>query len=468
MIDLATHAGRSYAVLGLARSGLAAATALLRGGAAVIAWDDDQNKRADAKALGVPIGDLLGADWDAIEALVMSPGIPHTHPSPHPAAAFARKRGKKLICDIELLAQAQRESFYIGVTGTNGKSTTTALVAHLLKLAGRRVAVGGNIGAPVLALEPAGAEGIYVLEMSSYQLELVHDLVFDVAVLLNVSPDHLDRHGGMTGYVAAKARIFAGDKKQQTAVIGVDDEICRALHADLVRRAKHKVIAISSGSRLARGVFAQDGLLFDALEGDAAHVADLRAIATLPGRHNGQNAAAAYATARTLGVAAETAARALASFPGLAHRQELVARIGRVVFVNDSKATNADAAARALDCYRKIFWIAGGVPKEGGIGALAPWFDRIARAYLIGEAAPEFAATLGARAPHVMSRTLEAALAAAAADAAQAGGEAVVLLSPACASFDQFANFEARGDAFRRLALALPGAVRIAAQGGRA
>lgn len=468
MIDLSSHAGRRFAVLGLARSGLAAAAALLRGGAEVIAWDDDPQKRDDATAAGVPVGDLLRADWGRIDALVMSPGIPHTYPQPHPVAARARERGKKLICDIELLAQAQRESFYIGITGTNGKSTTTALVAHLLNVAGRRVAVGGNIGTPVLALEPAGAEGIYVLEMSSYQLELVHDLVFDVAVLLNVSPDHLDRHGGMDGYIAAKTRIFTGRKPNQTAVIGVDDDTCRAIHADLVRRADRDVIAISAVSRVARGVFAQDGGLFDALHGDATPVADLRSIATLPGRHNGQNAAAAYAVVRKVGVTAEIASRGLASFPGLAHRQELVARIGRVTFINDSKATNADAAARALDCYQNIHWIAGGVPKAGGITALAPWFDRIARAYLIGEAAAGFAATLGARVPHAMSGTLDAALAAAAADAACTGGDAVVLLSPACASFDQFANFEARGDAFRRMVLALPGAAPIVMHGGRA
>jgi UDP-N-acetylmuramoylalanine--D-glutamate ligase len=465
MIDLAPFAGRSFAVLGLARSGLAAAKALLRAGAAVIAWDDDARRREDAG--GVPIGDLLAADWSRIEALVISPGIPHTHPAPHPVAARAREHGKRLICDIELLAQAERESIYIGITGTNGKSTTTALVGHLLQAAGRRAVVGGNIGAPVLDLEPAGAEGIYVLEMSSYQLELVHDLAFDVAVLLNVSPDHLDRHGGMAGYVAAKRRIFAGQTKTQNAVVGVDDEHCRAIHADLVRRAAADVVAISAASRVERGVFAQDGALFDALDGGATQVADLHAIATLPGRHNGQNAAAAYAVARAVGVDAAAAARGLASFPGLAHRQELVARIGRVLFVNDSKATNAAAAARALDSHRNIFWIAGGVAKEGGIRALAPWFDRIARAYLIGEAAVDFAATLGA-VPHALCRTLDAAVLAAAADAARTETEAVVLLSPACASFDQFANFEARGDAFRRLALGLPGAAPVAASGGRA
>ena len=457
MIDLAAQKGGRFAVLGLGRSGMAAATALVRAGATVAAWDDDARKRAAATAAGVPIADLAAADLAGFAALVISPGIPHTHPQPHPIAQRARAARCDIIGDIELLARNQRESTYIGITGTNGKSTTTALIGHVLRGAGRRVEVGGNIGTPALALAPLAHDGTYVLEMSSYQLEITFTVTFDVAVLLNITPDHLDRHGGMDGYIAAKTLIFRGQKAPQVAVIGVDDEpsrtICAALEADPARR----VIPISTTRRLERGVFAFEGMLYDASDGGPRIVADLTRVQTLPGAHNWQNAAAAFATARAVGVPAETAARAMTSFPGLAHRQELIARIGQVAFVNDSKATNADAAAKALGSYEHIYWIAGGKPKEGGIAPLAPWFGRIRHAYLIGEAAAAFADTLAGRVPATQAGSLAAAVAAAAADAAHEGGPAVVLLSPACASFDQFEDFEARGEAFRRLVLALTG-----------
>jgi len=340
---------------------------------------------------------------------------------------------------------------YAGITGTNGKSTTTALVGHILKAAGIRVAIGGNLGIAALLLEALGADGVYVLEMSSYQLELTKSLAFDVAVLLNITPDHLDRHGGMDGYVAAKERIFAGQNARRAAIIGVDDAICRGIAAKLAA-AGHKVIPISAETAALGGVYIADGQLVDDIDRAQRRVLDLAQAERLPGRHNWQNAAAAFAAARALGVDAHDAVQGIKSFPGLAHRQELIATIDGVRYINDSKATNADATAKALACYDDICWIAGGVAKEGGIASLAPYFPRIRHAFLIGEAAPAFAVTLAGKVPSTRSGDLATALRQAH-DAARQGG--TVLLSPACASFDQFTDFEARGDAFRRLVDAL-------------
>ncbi len=467
MIPLADIKGRKIAVMGLGKSGLATAEALRAGGAEVWAWDDSESGRAGARARGLEPVDLTKCRWSEVASLVLSPGIPHTYPKPHPAAVLAKTHGVEIIGDIELLARSERRARYVGITGTNGKSTTTALIGHILARTGQRVAVGGNIGTPVLALDPIG-DGLYVLEMSSYQLELTPSLTFDVAVLLNITPDHLDRHGGMDGYVVAKRLIFRGQTKSQTAIIGVDDDHCRQIHDDLAAAGAQTVIAISAARRVERGVYVEGGVLYDAIDGAARRVADLNPIPTLPGAHNWQNAAAAYAACRAIGLGAAAITQALATYPGLPHRQELVAVVDGVPFINDSKATNADAVAKALVCYDTIYWIAGGKPKEGGIAALTPFFPRIRRAYLIGEAAEDFARTLG-RAPHEMCGTLATAVAAAHRDTS--GGKAagaVVLLSPACASFDQFKSFEARGDAFRSLVLALPGARKPAPQGGRA
>ena len=459
MIEVFPFDGLPVAVLGLGKSGLVAARALERGGAEVWAWDDDEEKRLAAEEKGVPIVDLRTADLSELTSLVLSPGIPHTHPEPHPVVARARAAGLEIIGDIELLARTQREPAYVGITGTNGKSTTTALIGHVLEVTGRDVAVGGNLGTPALALEALGAGGIYVLEMSSYQLELTHSLTFDVAVLLNVTPDHLDRHGGMVGYVAAKRLIFHRQTKPRAAIIGVDDEICRGIHRELARAGDQVVIPVSAEGPVAGGVYAADGWLVDDIDGAAAPVVELARLVRLPGRHNWQNAAAAYAASRHVGVPPHAIAASLQTFPGLAHRQELVATIGGIRYVNDSKATNADAAERALECYDDIYWIAGGLPKAGGIASLERFFPRIRRAFLIGQAAEEFAATLDGKVAYEMSGELGAALAGAHALAQrEARNGAVVLLSPACASFDQFANFEERGAAFRRLVAALPGA----------
>jgi UDP-N-acetylmuramoylalanine--D-glutamate ligase len=464
MIPVPAFRDRPVAVLGLGKSGLVAAQALAAGGARVVAWDDAPASRDAAAAAGVPVLDLRTADLSGVAALVISPGIPHTFPAPHPVAARARDAGIEIIGDVELLIRTQPEAAYVGITGTNGKSTTTSLLAHVLAAAGQRIAVGGNLGTPALALDPLGRGGTYVIEMSSYQLELTPSASFDVAALLNITPDHLDRHGGMDGYVAAKRRIFRGQRAPQAAIVGVDDAICRDIRADLVRRGEMAVIPISAEAPVAGGVYAADGWLVDDLDRQAAPVVALDALPRLPGVHNWQNAAASYAAARRCGVPAGTAVAALKSFPGLAHRQELVAMIGGVHYVNDSKATNADAAAKALACYDDIYWIAGGLAKEGGIASLAPFFPRIRHAYLIGRAADAFATTLDGKVPLTMSGDLAAAVAAAHAAAQEAarrgsgGGRAgpVVLLSPACASFDQFPNFEVRGSEFRRLVEALP------------
>jgi UDP-N-acetylmuramoylalanine--D-glutamate ligase len=444
-------AGRRVGVLGLARSGRAAVRSLAAGGAEVLAWDDNPAAR-DAVVGEFPLSDLAGIDWRGVAALVLSPGIPHSFPEPHPAVAQARDAGVDIIGDIELLGRAQPDAVYIGITGTNGKSTTTALIGHILATAGRRVQVGGNLGTAALTLAPLGADGAYVLECSSFQLELIASLAFRVAVLLNITPDHLDRHGDMEGYIAAKRRIFAGQGASGTAIVGIDDPICRGI-AEELRARPARVLPISIVDAAPGGISAQSGWLVDATGPRAVRVLKLAEAERLPGSHNWQNAAAAYAAARAIGIAGEVAAAAIRSFPGLAHRQELVATLDGVRYINDSKATNADATEKALACYEAIYWIAGGLPKAGGISSLTGYFDRVKHAYLIGAAAEEFAATLSDSVPYTHSGDLATALRQAS-EAARRDGVpgAVVLLSPACASYDQFPNFEVRGDTFRDMA----------------
>jgi UDP-N-acetylmuramoylalanine--D-glutamate ligase len=458
VIDVFPFSGIRVAVLGLGKSGLIAARALKASGADVRAWDDSEATRKTAAAEGIPIVDLRSADWSEITSLVISPGIPHTFPTPHPVAAKAKAAKVEIISDIELLARTQHEASFVGITGTNGKSTTTALLGHIFTQAGRKTAVGGNIGTAALSLPALSRDGIYVLEMSSYQLEITVSITFDIAILLNVSADHLDRHGGIDGYIAAKRLIFHRQTAPRTAVIGVDDEYCRRIWQDLVRQGDQVVVPISSAGKPIEGVYAADGWLFDATKGPAKRIVAVAELPTLPGAHNWQNAAAAYAAARAAGVDSGTIAAALKTYPGLPHRQERVAELDGVLFVNDSKATNADAAEKALGCYEHIYWIAGGRAKEGGIASLTPYFNRIRRAYLIGEAADSFAQTLEGRVPYLLTRELKVAVESAYADAVCDGHRgAVVLLSPACASFDQFRDFEARGDMFRALVGALQG-----------
>ncbi len=459
MIDVYPFHGFPVAVLGLGKSGLPTALALAASGAEVWAWDDSEDRRAEARAAGVNLVDLHAADLRELTTLVLSPGIPHTHPAPHAVVTHARAAGLEIVCDVDLLFRTQREAAYVGITGTNGKSTTTALIGHVLKHAKRRVEIGGNIGTAALSLEPLADGGTYVVEMSSYQLELSPTSVWDVAVLLNVSPDHLDRHGGMDGYVAAKRNIFQRQTRPRAAIVGVDDAISAGIHADLARADDQTVIAISGSKRLTRGVYVAEGILYDARDGKPVAIRDLSDCLTLPGAHNHQNAAAAAAVALQIGIAPAKISEALATYPGLAHRQERIATLDGVLFVNDSKATNADAAARALGCYDKIQWIAGGQAKEGGIESLRPYFPRVAHAWLIGEAANEFARTLG-DVPHTLAVDLATAVRGAFATAKPGS---VVLLSPACASWDQFKSFEHRGETFRGLVAGLSGSEGLAA-----
>jgi UDP-N-acetylmuramoylalanine--D-glutamate ligase len=446
--------GKTVAVFGLARTGLTAARALIAGGAQVAVWDEKPEPRYIARAEGMPLVDLSQADWSDFDALLLSPGVPLTHPKPHWTVERAKAAGVEILGDIELFARtvaevpAWRRPKVAAISGTNGKSTTTALLGHILRTAGKDARVGGNIGMGVLDLDDMHGGAVYVLELSSYQLDLTTSLKPDAAVLINISPDHLDRHGGMEGYVAAKRRVFLNQTKGDTAVIGVDDAWCQRICTELVSANHRTIRPISAGRAMGRGVYALQGILYDATGERAVEIADLVRAQALPGRHNWQNAAAAYAAALALGVSPADAAEGLMSFPGLAHRMEDVGQIDGVRFVNDSKATNADAARQAMSAIPKFYWIAGGVPKAGGIEPLSDLYPRIEKAYLIGEAAPEFAKTIGDAAPSVICSSLEMAVADAFRDARAAGG-GVVLLSPACASFDQFTDFEARGDAFR-------------------
>ena len=455
MIPVRGFEGKTVAVFGLARTGLAAARALVAGGAEVALWDENAERRAAAEAEGLPVVDLSKADWSGFAAIMLSPGVPLTHPKPHWTVEKAQAAGVEILGDVELFARAVnaapegKRPKVIAITGTNGKSTTTALIGHICAEAGRDVRIGGNIGTGVLSLEDMHGGAVYVLELSSYQLDLTSSLKADVAVMLNLSPDHLDRHGGMDGYVAAKRRILANQGKGDTAVIGVDDPWGQRICTEITAANRRTIVPISSGRAIGRGVYALNGLLYDATGERAVEVADLLRARSLPGRHNWQNAAAAYAAVRGIGIGGHDAVEGLMSFPGLAHRMETVATVGNVRFVNDSKATNADAARQAMASYPRFYWIAGGQPKAGGIANLEDLFSRIEKAYLIGEGAPEFLRTLKGKADAVVSRTMAAAVAAAYADATKSGEDAVVLLSPACASFDQFADFEARGEAFR-------------------
>jgi UDP-N-acetylmuramoylalanine--D-glutamate ligase len=459
MIPLPYMAGFPVAVLGLGRSGLAAAQALMASDAEVWAWDDNEDVRARARDAGVPLTDLHQVDWREPVSLVLSPGIPHDKPQPHPVAAMAREHGCEIVGDIELLGRAMPDASYVGITGTNGKSTTTALIDHILRLSGRDPQTGGNLGRPVLEFDPVEPGGYYVLEMSSYQLERTASITFDVAVWLNITPDHLDRHGDLDGYVAAKKSIFRRQTGPRSAIVGVDDDPSRAVFEELRAGGSQTLVPVSCERPVPGGVWVQDGTLIDDLDGGRVPAADLRDIPALPGRHNWQNAAAAYAACRRIGVDAPVIAACLRSFPGLPHRQEPLGTVEGVGFVNDSKATNADAARRALACYRHIHWIAGGRAKAGGLGGTEAYWERIAKAYLIGEAAEDFAAQLDGRVATARCGDLDTAVAAAFDDARAADADgAVVLLSPACASFDQFASFEARGERFKALVAELPGA----------
>jgi UDP-N-acetylmuramoylalanine--D-glutamate ligase len=461
MIPVTSFAGKKVAVFGLGGSGLASARALAAGGAEVIAGDDGVDKLAEAAQAGIATADLRKISWNEIAALVLTPGAPLTHPAPHWSVRLAREAGVEVIGDIELFcrerARLAPDAPFVAITGTNGKSTTTALIAHLTRVAGYDTQMGGNIGTAILSLEPPRKGRVHVIEMSSYQIDLTPSLDPTVGILINLSEDHIDRHGSMVHYAEVKERLVAGVQAQGTAIVGVDDSFSRNI-ADRLDQAGKRVVRVSVKRPLPDGIYAEHETIVRAAGGARSEVARIGGIGSLRGLHNAQNAACAAACALALGLELGTLQKGLRSFPGLAHRMEQVGRRGNVLFVNDSKGTNADAAAHALSSFTDIFWIAGGKAKQGGITGLTEYFPRIRKAYLIGEAAKEFAATLGEGVSHEISETLDVAVGHAARDAEASGlKEAVVLLSPACASFDQYRNFEIRGAKFRDLVNALPG-----------
>ena len=469
-----THcAGRALALFGLGGSGLATADALRAGGARVMCWDDAAAARGRAAAAGHALVDLRALDWSGVAALVLSPGVPLTHPEPHWSAKLARAAGVEIVGDVELFCRERDRvapgAPLVAVTGTNGKSTTTALTAHLFRAAGRDVQMGGNIGTAVLALEPPAPGRVHVLEVSSYQIDLAPGLAPTVGMLLNLSPDHIDRHGTFETYAAVKARLV---ERSEWSLTGVDDPASAAVYERAVERewrrhaselgpaGRHYPVSVAQDLPTGVSLSAGHMILMRPYDGAQRVLGGVDGIPTLRGLHNAQNACFAAACADIFDLRTDdphAIQNGLDTFPGLPHRMEQVGRVGGVLFINDSKATNADSAGKALGCFPRVHWILGGVPKAGGIEALVPLLDRVERAYLIGEAADNFARTLDGRAAWRRCGTLDAAVAAAAADARQASGNQTVLFSPACASFDQFKDFEARGDAFRALVRALAG-----------
>lgn len=452
MLPVTTRKGQNIALFGLGGSGMVTAEALVAGGARVTAYDDNPKKVAEASEKGIPTADLRELDFAGVDALVLSPGVPLTHPKPHWSVELAVQHNVQVIGDIELFSDELRShapgAEFIAITGTNGKSTTTALISHIIASTGRKVEMGGNIGRAVLSLDELSDDCVYVVECSSYQIDLAPRLDPSIGILLNLTPDHLDRHGTMENYAEIKSRLVANSR---VAIVGNDDKHCRAIASQLEDKGQ-KPVRISNG-RLEQGIGAL-GEQIVYYEGEHYRpLANLAGIQTLRGKHNAQNVAAACAACRAAGLDEGEIQNGLNTFPGLAHRMEIIGNVYGVLFVNDSKGTNADAAAMALASFENIHWIAGGLAKEGGIESLRPLFDRISKAYLIGEAAPEFSATLGNEVAFEISQTLDVAVANAARNAALQAKETkqgcVVMLSPACASFDQFANFELRGKAFR-------------------
>ena len=460
MIKASSYNAQTLAVFGLGRTGITAALSLAKGGADVWAWDDNDAARKAAIEQGVSVKDLKTADWSEFSALVLSPGVPDKLPTAHWSAEKANAADVPIICDIEIFAREvaarpeDERPRIIAITGTNGKSTTTALIGHILSTCGKDAEIGGNIGRGVLDLDKMHAGKHYVIELSSYQLERTQSLRANAAVFLNLSPDHLERHGTMEAYEVAKTRIFDNQSFNDTAVIGVDNPETKRLFSDLKAKNGRRIIPISAKKSLGRGVSVMKGKLYCNLNDKCHEICDLSQAQALEGKHNHQNAAAAYAAVQSLGLDPKAIGEAILSFPGLAHRMETIGSAGPVRFVNDSKATNADAAMQALKSYDNIFWVAGGVAKAGGVEPLAEYFPNITKAYLIGEAAPDFHKTLTKKkVEHKVSGTLEKAILCATRDAMQSGKlNPIVLLSPACASFDQFKNFETRGEAFREQA----------------
>jgi len=464
MTPVTSFKDKKVALFGLGGSGFVSAQALVAGGADVSVWDDKEAARTRAADAGLKVVDLHEANWKEFSSLILTPGVPLTHPQPHWTVELARAAGVEVIGDIELFCRERRavapRSMFVAITGTNGKSTTTALIAHLFKTFGYDVQIGGNIGTPILALEPPANGRVHVIECSSYQIDLAPTLDPWVGVLLNVTPDHLDRHGTMENYAAVKERLVKG---AENAVVCLDDDICVAI-AERLRVARKPGTSVSvTRDDLSDGIILDGTKLVRRVQGRALPIADLAGIPSLRGRHNGQNAAAGVAALGSHAFNLDVLTQGLTSFPGLPHRMEEVGHLGRILFVNDSKATNADAAEKALLSFEQIFWIIGGRQKEGGIEPLRGLFPKVVKAYLVGEATEAFATTIGDALPYERCGTIDAALQAATRDAeASLLNAPVVLLSPACASFDQFPDFEKRGDFFRGLVKDLLAAKQMA------
>jgi len=453
MILLPDLKNKKTAVFGLGATGIATAEALIGSGAQVYTWDENSDARAKTKNTAYNADHPKNWPWAELQFLVLSPGVPLTFPKPHAIVRKAKSAKVKIIGDLELFAWAlndipeQERPTVVAITGSNGKSTSTALITHILSETGRETSMGGNIGNPLLAMEPFQKDHIYVLELSSFQLDLASSLHANISILLNISPDHLDRHGDMARYVAAKQRIFYNQTKDDIVIIGVDDEHSQGICAVLSGRKQAQVIPVSTKGALGHGVYTLDGRLFYNFGGKSGEAGAVTDIPTLRGAHNWQNASSSLAAAINLGVAPSVALKAMERFEGLAHRMEMIVQIGAVRFVNDSKATNAEATAQALGSYSDVFWIAGGKAKEGGIEDLRNNMNGVRGAYLIGDAAESFEAQLAGIVPCVRCGNLAGAVSRASRDARQSG------FSPAAASYDQFKNFEDRGDTFRRLVM---------------
>lgn len=450
---------KKIGVYGLGATGLATCEALAASGAEVYCWDDKEEARRKTGNTRYTAEHPKQWPWAEIRSLALSPGVPLTHPAPHPIVRKAHQAGVEIIGDIEFFARAinarpeKERPRVVAITGSNGKSTTTALIGHVLKECGRDAVIGGNIGKPVLLLPELEPYRTYVLELSSFQLDLAKTLRANAAVLINLSPDHIDRHGDMDGYAAAKRRIFLNQTSDDAAIVGVDDEWSQGVCAKLMAAGDRQVMPISAEGALGRGVFALNGRLYYSLGDKSGEAGGVERVSSLRGKHNWQNAAAALAAAIAEGLPPNLAVNAMDRFAGLPHRMEVVATKGAVAFVNDSKATNADATSKALLSYNDIYLIAGGKAKDGGVVSLRPLMDRVRAVYLIGEAAHEFEQQLAGTAPCFQCGDMPTAVARAARDAAKSGLAApVVMLSPACASYDQFRNFEERGEVFRKLA----------------
>lgn len=442
---------KQVAVFGLGITGQATVAALVKVGADVVAWDDREERCNQAKEAGAKISDLMERDFSRFSCLVLSPGVPLYYPEPHPIVIKARESGTEIIGDLEILHRCNHGRKVIGVTGTNGKSTTTALIGHVLEKCGVKASVGGNIGKAVLDLTMPPKKGAFVLEISSFQMDLLPTFRPDVGVLINVSPDHIDRHGSIEKYVESKERVF--DSDGGVAVIGQDDDETLGVCARVKEAGrKEKLVPFSVGKRSEGGVYVIEGELIDDFDGEEKNLGKLD-ISTLQGLHNHQNICAVYGVARSMGIESEAIMEAMSSFPGLAHRLQMVKAINGVAYVNDSKATNVSACSYALACYKNVYWIAGGRPKEGGLQGIEKYLPRIRHAFLIGEAMEDFSIFLNNHnIPHNFSHTLDHAIGEAhqlaQSERGKPGGTGTVLLSPACASFDQFASFEERGRAF--------------------